>query len=76
MIPQFCQEMQRHTFKIIYHIERVLRIILFKYTHHMTSSVEKKSVLLIRAHQVHLKKRRAQTPTVLLSDNILSAIIE
>ena len=58
----FFQELQRHTFKIIYHLEGDFHIIAPKSTHHVTSSVWMKIVLLIRAHQVQFKKIKVQTP--------------
>ena len=76
MSPQVWQELQRHTFKIIYSLEGYLHVIAIKSTNHVTSSVWMKSVLLIRAHPGQLKRRKVHTPTVLLSNNSLSVIIE
>ena len=60
---------------MIYHLEGALHVIALKYTHHVTSSVWMKSVLLIRAHQGQLKKRKVHNPMLLLGDNSLSVII-
>ena len=43
--PLVFQELQRHTFKMIYHIEGSLHSIALKFTDHVTSSVWMKGVL-------------------------------
>ena len=76
MRPKFWQELNQHTFKMIYHLEGALHVITLKSTHHVTSFFWKKSVLLIRAHQGQVMGKWSRHPTLLPSDKGLSEIIE